>query len=113
MKKLLTLLSTSFSIALLMSSSAVLAAPGSLSRMAAAKHHVAARLHTVNNSGVEGFVDLRQLKQGGAGISLLAFGLKPGHNYVSLYYGNHACALEPYSAEDVIGGIYTANRVGV
>lgn len=73
----------------------------------------AVRLHSVGNSGVEGVASLRQLKTTGARISLIAFGLNPGQNYVSLYYGNHHCALEPYSADDVIGGIYTANRVGV
>jgi len=75
--------------------------------------HAAAMLHAVHGSNIEGFVDLRQLNAGGARISLVAFGMQPGHNYVSLYYGNSTCALEPYSASDVIGGIYTANSVGV
>ena len=77
--------------------------------------HVETMLHSVNNSSVEGFVDLQQLPKGqtGSKITLLAFGLNPGGKYVSLYYGNHACNLEPYSADDVIGGIYTANFVGV
>jgi hypothetical protein len=36
----------------------------------------------------------------------------PGERYVSLYYDNDHCALEPYSADDVIGGPYTANPAG-
>lgn len=77
-------------------------------------NHVETMLHSVGNSGVEGFVDLQQLpKDSGTKITLLAFGLHSNGKYVSLYYGNHTCALEPYSADDVIGGIYTANSVGV
>jgi hypothetical protein len=72
------------------------------------------RLHQVGHSGIEGFALLRQLPhEGGTHINVIGFGLKPGNAYVSLYYGNHVCELEPYSADDVIGGIYTANRVGV
>ena len=80
---------------------------------AAPQKRAMVRLHQVGNSGVEGFALLRQLPQGGAHINVVAFGLKAGNAYVSLYYGNHVCELEPYSASDVIGGIYTANRVGV
>src|SRR5690349_10499841 len=72
------------------------------------------RLHQVGNSGVGGFVLLRQLPhEGGTRINVVDFGLKAGEAYVSLYYSNHVCDLEPYEAADVIGGIYTANRVGV
>jgi hypothetical protein len=72
------------------------------------------RLRPVGRSGVSGFVLLRQLpNDGGTRINVIGFGLKPGNAYVSLYYDNHVCELEPYSADDVIGGIYTANRVGV
>jgi hypothetical protein len=71
------------------------------------------RFHQVGNSGVSGLVLLRQLPQGGTHINVVAFGLKPGNAYVSLYYSNHVCDLEPYEVADVIGGIYTANRVGV
>ena len=72
------------------------------------------RLHQVGHSGVEGFVLLRQLpNEGGTRINVVGFGLKPGNAYVSLYYSNHVCELEPYEAADLIGGIYTANRVGV
>ena len=42
----------------------------------------------------------------------MAKGLKPGEEYLSLYYGNHRCDLEPYSKDDVIGR-YTANNGGV
>jgi len=101
----------SISIVPMLAPSATFAAPGSVTPHMAM--HAAAMLRPVHGSGIEGFVDLRQLKTGGAHISLVAFGMHPGHNYVSLYYGNHACALEPYSASDVIGGIYSANSVGV
>jgi hypothetical protein len=39
---------------------------------------------------------------------VFAKGLKPGKRYLSLYYDNDHCALEPYSEDDVIGGPYTA-----
>lgn len=72
------------------------------------------QFHAVNNSGVSGFALLRQLpNKSGTHINVLAFGLTPGDSYVSLYYGNHVCDLEPYSASDVIGGFYSPNRVGV
>jgi hypothetical protein len=80
---------------------------------AASSRHVQVRFHAVGNSGVSGFADLHQLPHGGTRITVVAFGLEPGGDYLSLYYDNHTCALEPYSADDVIGGIYTANRVGV
>jgi len=79
----------------------------------ASPSHAQVRLQAVGGSGVSGIVHLKQLKGGGTQITLVAFGLKPGGDYLSLYYGNHVCNLEPYSASDVIGGIYTANRVGV
>jgi hypothetical protein len=75
--------------------------------------HALVRFHAVGGSGVSGFALLRQLPQGGTRINVVAFGLKAGNPYLSLYYDNHVCDLEPYSAEDVIGGIYRANRVGV
>src|SRR5215216_5267901 len=75
---------------------------------------VQAQLQPVNDSGISGFVLLRQPPNAeGPKINVIAFGLQSGQNYVSLYYDNHTCDLEPYSAEDVIGGIYTANPVGV
>jgi hypothetical protein len=112
MKRLFfALLTISTSILASFAPSAAFAAPVTLAQ--APPTHAAAMLRPVNGSGIAGFVDLRQLKAGGTHISLIAFGLQPGHNYVSLYYGNHTCALEPYSASDVIGGIYTPNHVGV
>jgi hypothetical protein len=79
----------------------------------AAEGHVLARLHPVDDSGVQGFVSLVQLPRGrGTHITVVAFGLKPGNHYLSLYYDNHTCALEPYSADDVIG-TYTGNAAGV
>jgi len=75
--------------------------------------HVKAPLQPVGDSGVTGFVQLTQLPHGGTNIHVVAFGLEPGHEYVSLYYENHTCELEPYSEDDVIGGPYTANAAGV
>jgi hypothetical protein len=75
------------------------------------------RLQPVNGSGVTGFVTLAQLPQvsgGGTFINVTAFGLTPGNQYLSLYYGNNSCHIKPYDAGDVIGGTtYTANQVGV
>ena len=76
-------------------------------------HAVLARLNPVGHSGVSGLTLLRQPEGGETMIWVGARGLRPGNRYVSLYYDNHACALEPYSAEDVIGGPYRANRGGI
>ena len=82
--------------------------------LARSSSHALVRFHAVGGSGISGFALLQQLPhEGGTRINVIGFGLKPGEAYVSLYYDNHVCELEPYSAEDVIGGIYTANRVGV
>lgn len=82
--------------------------------VAASDHHIQRTLHPVAGSGVEGIVNLVQRpKDGGTHITLVAFGLKPGSQHISLYYDNHVCNLEPYSLEDVVGGIYTANAGGV
>jgi hypothetical protein len=70
--------------------------------------HVRAHLEPVGGSGVHGTADLFQLPAGGTEIVVFAKGLKPGKRYISLYYDNDHCALEPYSEEDVIGGPYTA-----
>jgi hypothetical protein len=71
-------------------------------------------LRPVGNSGVSGLVKLIQRKNHeGTHIVVVAFGLKPKDQYISLYYDNHVCKLEPYSLEDVIGGIYSANKGGV
>jgi len=112
MKRLIASLTISISILLSLAPAAAFAAPINAKQHTPATH-AAAVLHPVAGSHIAGFVDLRQLRAGGTHISLVAFGMQPGHNYVSLYYGNHTCALEPYSASDVIGGIYTANSVGV
>jgi len=71
--------------------------------------HVQTRLYPVGNSGISGLVDLLQLPRGGTRIIVNAFGLVPGSAHVSLYYGNRTCALEPYSLQSVVGGIYSAN----
>ena len=65
-------------------------------------------LEPVGGSGVHGTVHLWQLSSDGTRILVLAEGLTPGKRYVSLYYDNDSCALEPYSEDDIIGGPYTA-----
>ena len=87
---------------------ALLAAPGAV---AASANVTAARLEPVG-SGVSGVVSLHQLSPSGTGIDVFATGLNPGTQYVSLYYDNGSCQLEPYSASDVIGGPYTADAAG-
>lgn len=78
---------------------------------------IVVRLQPVNGSGVSGVVSLAQLPQqagGGTFISVGAFGLTPGKQYISLKYEtNHTCQLEPYDSGDHIGGTYTADAVGV
>jgi hypothetical protein len=51
---------------------------------------------------------LFQLPREGTQIAVFAKGLKPGKRYLSLYYDNNSCVLEPYSEDDVIGGPYAA-----
>lgn len=76
--------------------------------------HIQVKLKPVGNSGITGLVDLEQKSHNkGTEIHVVAFGLKPNNKYLSLYYDNHVCKLEPYSVDDVIGGIYTANAKGV
>ena len=70
--------------------------------------HIKAQLRPVDDSGVHGTVHLFQLPSGGTQIVVLAKGLTPGKRYISLYYGNGRCAIEPYDEDDVIGGPYTA-----
>jgi len=67
------------------------------------EHHVNAILVPVGGSGVAGLVHLTAMPAGGTQISVVATGLMPGAAYLSLYYGNDVCAIEPYSASDVIG----------
>jgi len=78
----------------------------------AAEHHVKAPLLPVDDSGVTGQVQVVQLPGGGTNIHVVARGLAPGEAYVSLYYENHTCELEPYSEDDVIGE-YAGNAAGV
>jgi len=66
------------------------------------EHHVSATLNSVNGSGVTGKVELTALPKGGTIITVVAQGLQAGTDYVSLYYDNGTCELEPYSADDVI-----------
>jgi len=74
--------------------------------------HVKSSLVPVGGSGITGMVQVVQLPHGGSNIHVVAFGLVPGNEYLSLYYENHTCELEPYSEDDVIG-TYTANVTGV
>jgi hypothetical protein len=77
-------------------------------------HLVRAQFESVDDSGVGGFTILRQLKkEEGTAILVLATGLEPGTEYVSLYYDNDTCELEPYSEDDVIGDTYVANAAGI
>ena len=79
-----------------------------------AKVQAKAQLEPIGDSGVGGFVTLHQLHQAeGTAIVVHANGLTPGTEYVSLYYDNDTCELEPYSAEDVIGGTYSPNPAGI
>lgn len=73
--------------------------------------HVNATLTEVSGSGVSGRVMLTALPQGGTIIAVNVAGLSPGTQYVSLYYENHTCELEPYSEDDVIN-TFTASANG-
>ena len=88
----------------------LLALPGTAAAQSATD--LVARLAPVG-SGVSGVVSLHQLNPSGTGIEVFASGLHAGTQYVSLYYDNGSCQLEPYSASDVIGGgPYTADAAG-
>jgi hypothetical protein len=66
--------------------------------------HLKVTLQPVNGSGISGFAILEGLPhEKGTVITVHATGLTPGTEYLSLYYGNHTCELEPYSPQDVIG----------
>lgn len=73
--------------------------------------HVITTLEAQNGSGVGGRVILTALPHGGTNINVVVTGLKPGTEYVSLYYDNGTCELEPYSQDDIIGH-YTADADG-
>jgi len=77
----------------------------------AADRHVNTKLVPVGTSGVSGSVQLTALPKGGTLITVVARGLQPGTGYLSLYYDNGSCDLEPYSDDDVIGR-YTAGPDG-
>jgi hypothetical protein len=81
------------------------------SKSQAEEHHVKAQLLPVGDSGITGHVNVEQLPHGGVNISVSASGLTTGEEYVSLYYENHTCELEPYEEDDVIGE-YTGNAAG-
>jgi hypothetical protein len=78
----------------------------------AATERVRAPLKPVGDSGVTGKVKLVQMPKGGTNIHIVARGLTPGVEYLSLYYENHTCELELYEEDDVIG-TYTADDEGV
>lgn len=78
---------------------------------AASSRHVNAVLSAVGGSGVSGRVELTALPKGGTLITVVASGLRPGTGYLSLYYDNGTCEIEPYSPDDVVGR-YTANAAG-
>jgi len=75
------------------------------------EHHVNATLVPVNGSGVSGLVNITALPDGGVNINVSATGLTPGVDYLSLYYDNHTCQLEPHAEDDVIGN-YTGEDDG-
>lgn len=59
-------------------------------------------LETVSGSGVTGKVVLHALHGGGTRITVVAEGLRPDVEYVSIYYDNADCTLQPDSQNDVI-----------
>ena len=84
---------------------------GGIATAASTEHHINAKLEPVGNSGVSGTVMLTALPKGGTLITIVAKGLHPGTQYLSLYYENGTCDLEPYEEDDVIGR-YTADASG-
>lgn len=78
---------------------------------AASERHVNTQLQPVGNSGVTGDVHLTAMPKGGTLITVVARGLQPGERYLSLYYENGTCDVEPYGEDDVIGR-YTADAKG-
>ena len=79
----------------------------------AGENHVRVALESVGDSGVTGWVNLVGLPhEKGTHINVIVSGLEKGEEYVSLYYDNHECDLEPYSEDDVIGDTYTGNGGG-
>jgi hypothetical protein len=79
-----------------------------------ADRQVKADLEPIGDSGISGFVTLHQLKnEEGTSIVVHANGLTPGTEYLSLYYENDVCDLEPDSLEDQIGDTYFPNPAGI
>lgn len=76
-------------------------------------HRITTMLVPVEESGVTGVVRLTELPRGGTAISVVVKGLMPGAKYVSLYYENDTCELEPDSLNDVVGGEYLARPSGL
>jgi len=90
---------------------AVILALGLQGARADEQMHVTANLVPVGST-VKGHVSLVAMPHGGTLISIVASGLKPGGSYISLYYDNHVCEIEPYSEDDIVG-TYTGNRAGL
>src|SRR5437870_900249 len=87
-----------------------LASPVAADSTSTDEHHIIAILHPVDGSGVFGFVNLRQRpNDDGTRINVMAFGLTPGDELVSLYYDNHTCTLPG----DRLSDPYTANAHGI
>lgn len=84
-----------------------------ISAVAAEGEMITVKLAPVDGSGVNGRVTLEMVPDDGTRIEVTARGLVPGNEYLSLYYDNHTCELEPYEEDDVIGDTYTANRLGI
>jgi hypothetical protein len=72
-------------------------------------HHVRAELVAVGGSGVSGHVNLEARPKEGTHIQVVAFGLEPGVEYVSLYYDDNPTCTLP--GDEL--GMYTANAHGV
>ena len=104
-KKALMLLAT---VALMVVAASAVATAATSIGETETRSHIEVHLRPVGDSGVHGTVHLFQLPTEGTQIVVFAKGLKPGKRYVSLYYDNNRCALEPYSEDDIIGGPYTA-----
>ena len=74
------------------------------------EHHVRAAIVAVGGSGVGGYINIVQMPgdEGGSRIQVVATGLQPGEEYVSLYYDNSTCDLPG----DELGA-YTGNAGGI
>jgi hypothetical protein len=68
---------------------------------------VTAALEPVGDSGVHGYVKLRQLPNGGSSVHVFARGLEPGVTYTSFYYDGANCEVGP---DEV--GTFTADPAG-